>query len=55
MSTIANGAIEMNTWAEEAFAEQDGAPKLSRAFGSDLYHGAHRRRGDFRVPDVLSR
>ena len=39
MANQATGAIAMNTWAEEPFAEQEGAPKLSRAHGSDLYHG----------------
>lgn len=39
MANQASGSIAMNTWAEEPFAEQEGAPKLSRAHGSDFYHG----------------
>ena len=47
MSTIANGSIEMGSWTEEAFAEQEGTPKLTRAFGHDLYHGAIEGKASF--------
>jgi Protein of unknown function (DUF3224) len=33
------GSIEMKSWDERPFAETEGAPKLARANGSDLYHG----------------
>lgn len=39
MALQATGSIGMNTWMEESFAEQEGAPKLARAHGSDFYHG----------------
>ena len=39
MSNHATGAIEMKSWDERPFAESEGAPKLTRANGSDLYHG----------------
>jgi len=39
MSTHATGTIEMKTWEERPYAEVEGAPKLARANGSDLYHG----------------
>ncbi len=39
MSMHAAGTIEMKHWEERPFAETDGAPKLARANGSDLYHG----------------
>lgn len=39
MATHATGTIEMKSWEERPFAETEGAPKLARANGSDLYHG----------------
>lgn len=39
MSMHASGTIEMKSWDERPFAETEGAPKLARANGSDLYHG----------------
>lgn len=39
MTTHATSSIAMNRWQEQPFAESDGAPKLARAEGSDLYHG----------------
>lgn len=39
MSRHATGTIEMKNWEERPYAEVEGAPKLSRANGSDLYHG----------------
>lgn len=39
MSNHATGTIEMKSWDERPFAETEGAPKLARANGSDLYHG----------------
>lgn len=39
MTTHAASTIEMKSWEEQPFAEADGAPKLTRANGSDLYHG----------------
>jgi hypothetical protein len=37
--THATGTIEMQQWDERPFAETEGTPKLTRANGSDLYHG----------------
>jgi hypothetical protein len=39
MGMHATGTIEMKSWDEQPYAELEGAPKLSRASGSDLYHG----------------
>lgn len=39
MTMHATGSIEMKSWEERPFAEAEGAPKLARANGSDLYHG----------------
>lgn len=39
MTMHATGSVEMKSWEERPFAEADGAPKLARANGSDLYHG----------------
>jgi hypothetical protein len=39
MATHAASTIEMKSWEERPFAEAEGAPKLTRANGSDLYHG----------------
>lgn len=40
MSMHAEGTIEMKSWDEQAYAEHEGAPKMARAIGQDLYHGA---------------
>ena len=37
--THATATIEMTSWEERPFAEAEGTPKLTRANGSDLYHG----------------
>ncbi|HEX8996675.1 MAG TPA: DUF3224 domain-containing protein [Ktedonobacterales bacterium] len=39
MSERATGTIEMKSWEERPFAESPDTPKLTRANGSDLYHG----------------
>lgn len=39
MTTHAASVIEMKSWEERPFAESADAPKLTRANGSDLYHG----------------
>ena len=39
MTTHATSVIEGKRWEEQPFAESEGAPKLARAEGSDLYHG----------------
>ncbi len=39
MTMQATASIEMKSWEERPYAETDGAPKLTRANGADLYHG----------------
>ncbi len=47
MTMHAMGSIESKSWDERPFAESDGAPKLTRANGSDLYHGEIEAEGTF--------
>lgn len=47
MTTHAAGTIESKSWDERPFAESEGAPKLTRANGSDLYHGDIEAEGTF--------
>lgn len=47
MTMHASGTIEGKLWEERPFAEQEGAPKLARANGSDLYHGEIEAEGTF--------
>jgi hypothetical protein len=47
MTMHATGTIEGKVWEERPFAEQEGAQKLSRANGTDLYHGEIEAEGTF--------
>jgi hypothetical protein len=47
MTMHASGTIEGKVWEERPFAEQEGAQKLSRANGTDLYHGEIEAEGTF--------
>lgn len=47
MSMSATGSIESKLWEERPFAESEGAPKLARANGADLYHGDIEAEGTF--------
>lgn len=47
MTMQASGTIEGKVWEERPYAEQEGAPKLSRANGLDLYHGEIEAEGAF--------
>lgn len=47
MSMRATGSIESKLWEERPFAEIEGAPKLTRANGADLYHGDIEAEGTF--------
>ncbi|HZC06325.1 MAG TPA: DUF3224 domain-containing protein, partial [Ktedonobacterales bacterium] len=47
MSIRVTGNIESKLWEERPFAEEANAPKLTRANGSDLYHGEIEAEGTF--------
>jgi hypothetical protein len=47
MTIHASSTIESKSWDERPFAESVGTPKLTRANGSDLYHGDIEAEGTF--------